>query len=381
MLVYRIKTIIMKIKSLYFLTILIISCYIFSSYSSGPASVNGNGYTGAPGEAFTCSGCHTGGAYGTTSESLEIRNAGGTLVTEYIPGATYSLELTISASMGTPAAYGFQMTSLENVGDTYVGTWQNAAANLKFSVGNSGRIYAEHNMRSLSNVFSMEWVAPALGTGGITFYHVGNSVNSASGTGGDIGGTGSFTSFPEVILPVELTSFQAKKKDQSVLLDWETASEINNKGFQIEHSSNGEDFKNIGWKEGAGNSTERLNYQFADDSPSLGTNYYRLLQMDFDGKSSYSDVKTVLFESSFKFDIFPNPAKEYAYMEFFTEKIQDVNINIFSSNGQLAMTKIASLQEGMNNLSIPIQELTRGIYIISVIHNNRVKNIKLNIVN
>lgn len=371
----------MKIKSLYFLTILIIACYIFSSYSSGPAFVNGNGYTGAPGESFTCNGCHSGGAYGSTLEMLEIRNSGGSIVTEYIPGMTYSLTVTISTTMGTPAAYGFQMTSLENTGDSPTGTLQNPSSFVRFSTGNSGRVYAEQNARSASNVFTMDWVAPAMGTGPVTFYYVGNAVNSAAGTGGDVGGTGSSTIITESSLPVELTEFRADKQEESVLLSWETASEINNKGFQIEHSNNGEDFKNIGWMEGAGNSSEVQRYQFMDESPSPGRNYYRLFQIDFDGTSSYSDIKTVFFESYFDFDIYPNPAKGFVYVDLFTEETQNVTINIFDFNGQLALTKNSTVAEGTSTLDIPIHGLADGVYIISIVHGRRVENMRLNIVN
>lgn len=370
----------MKIKSLYFITILIISGFVFSSNSGGRAAARGQGNTGAPGEATVCGNCHTGGAYGTISEVFEIRNSMGNLVTEYVPGETYDVSFNISASTGSPVGYGFQMTSLENTGDTDIGTWQNPSANVQIATAGT-RTYTEHNGTSASSSFTMEWVAPALGTGPVTFYYVGNAVNGANGRSNDNGGFGSSSILTEAVLPVELTDFQAHKKNRSVLLSWETASEINNRGFHIEYSNNGKDFEGIGWVEGAGNSSKVQHYQFIDESPSAGTNYYRLLQVDFDGTSSYSDIKTVLLKSNFDFDIYPNPSRGLAYIECFTEETQDININVFSMNGQLVKSQTAALEKGRNTLSIPVQELVDGVYIISVRHGNNVENIKLNILN
>jgi hypothetical protein len=93
------------------------------------------------------------------------------------------------------------------------------------------------------------------------------------------------------ILPISLTSFSGKKIDNNkILIEWSTASEINNDYFTIEHSINANDFNSIGTVFGAGNSNTQLFYQLIDDNPTIETNYYRLKQTDFNGNYAYSNI-------------------------------------------------------------------------------------------
>jgi hypothetical protein len=98
---------------------------------------------------------------------------------------------------------------------------------------------------------------------------------------------------PVTTLPITLTSFTAKSVDKSVLLNWNTASEENNDYFDLLHSANGKSFTAIGKVKGAGTSKVSNDYSLVDENPFAGTNYYKLVQHDFDGKSSASDVISV----------------------------------------------------------------------------------------
>ena len=93
-------------------------------------------------------------------------------------------------------------------------------------------------------------------------------------------------------IPVELTSFRATYSKNDVQLNWSTASELNNLGFEIERSTNRSDWRIIGFREGKGTSTEPQEYSFTDDL--FGNNsyilYYRLQQIDFDGSFEYSFI-------------------------------------------------------------------------------------------
>ena len=104
---------------------------------------------------------------------------------------------------------------------------------------------------------------------------------------------------PSAPLPVELLSFSAKKEDTATILEWSTASEINNEKFIIERADHTYYFESIGETPGAGNSEAILNYQFIDRTPHTGINYYRLKQVDFDGSHEYSNVVYVNFEDQF----------------------------------------------------------------------------------
>ncbi|MEL6659982.1 MAG: right-handed parallel beta-helix repeat-containing protein [Bacteroidota bacterium] len=115
-------------------------------------------------------------------------------------------------------------------------------------------------------------------------------------------------------LPVELLYFTGRNTDGGSLLTWQTATEENNQGFSIEHSTDSKTWQAIGFVAGAESSTQIHDYTFLDDSPSAGINYYRLKQMDFDGSYEYSDMVALRFEASnadSKLVVFPNPASNF----------------------------------------------------------------------
>lgn len=114
-------------------------------------------------------------------------------------------------------------------------------------------------------------------------------------------------------LPVEFLSFHAiyNSQNYSVDLDWETHSETNNDFFTIERSIDGKNWENIGIVAGNGTANDMTNYQFSDHIPFKNISYYRLQQTDFDGKSSYSTVQSVMIKDKNELHIYPNPAKNF----------------------------------------------------------------------
>jgi len=109
-------------------------------------------------------------------------------------------------------------------------------------------------------------------------------------------------------LPVELLDFSAKTLEKTVRLDWTTATETNNKGFFIERSADGERWQSLGFVAGQGNSIASVSYSFLDEKPLPGINYYRLLQVDFDGRETFSAIVPVTLEDRpGKLSIYPNP--------------------------------------------------------------------------
>ncbi|MFH2094347.1 MAG: T9SS type A sorting domain-containing protein [Bacteroidota bacterium] len=112
-------------------------------------------------------------------------------------------------------------------------------------------------------------------------------------------------------LPVELVSFTGYVEDNVVKLEWSTASEINNDYFQLEKSRDGINYETLSIIKGKGTVNKMSYYSALDDVPEQGTTYYRLKQVDFDGKFAYSDMVSVNFHGSIldecKFKIFPNP--------------------------------------------------------------------------
>jgi len=120
---------------------------------------------------------------------------------------------------------------------------------------------------------------------------------------------------PASPLPVEFLSFDVTAKDQLVELIWKTATEINNELFEVQRSEDAKIWKVIGTVDGAGNSTEVSTYEYTDENPIVGTSYYRLRQIDFDGRYDYSKIRSVEVEaysalntSVVDINIFPNPS-------------------------------------------------------------------------
>ena len=113
-------------------------------------------------------------------------------------------------------------------------------------------------------------------------------------------------------MPVEFTNFTATlNNNKTVKLNWTTATELHNDFFSIEKSTNGLSFSETGKKKGAGNSDSEKKYEFIDEHPAQGVSYYRLKQIDYDGKFMYSDIVAVSYESKTDgtciLKVFPNP--------------------------------------------------------------------------
>ena len=166
-------------------------------------------------------------------------------------------------------------------------------------------------------------------------------------------------------LPIELTKFNATQTDKfQSTLTWQTASESNNQGFQIEKSLDGSVFKNIGFVKGVGNSNVSKDYDFRDNDFSKSA-YFRLKQVDFDGKYSYS--ATVYVEKSHagkvKTLIYPNPSIGKFYVDHATDF---KNITVFSLTGQAVFNQNINDSE---RTEIDISNLSTGLYFVRLSDN------------
>jgi hypothetical protein len=164
-------------------------------------------------------------------------------------------------------------------------------------------------------------------------------------------------------LPIELVNFDARPISNEVLVSWQTASEINNDYFTIEKSIDGENWSFVAELDGAGSSTSLLSYQTTDKSPYLGFSFYRLKQTDFDGKFSYSDVKTVNFITKLNELIaFPNPTEDFVTVQFPTIEIGELQIIDMKGNDVTPFVK----KEKINNSTakLDLSNLSKGSYTI-----------------
>ncbi len=166
-------------------------------HSAGRAADKNWGNTGAPGDEApngtlrTCVNCHNNSAAIQVLLNIDLMDADGNSVatTGYLPGETYTLNVTIDAPVGTPEAYGFQILCLNGEEDELapeVSNYSNPSANAQIAFAtNTERTYVEQNGPSSTNEFTVDWTAPADLEGPITFYSCGNGVNGNGMTSGD----------------------------------------------------------------------------------------------------------------------------------------------------------------------------------------------------
>jgi len=179
-----------------------------------------------------------------------------------------------------------------------------------------------------------------------------------------------------VALPIELTSFEGKVQDDAVNLKWQTASEFNNDFFTIERSYDGERFEAINEIDGAGDSYETVDYNFVDRSAIANATsnvaYYRLMQTDYDGTSTYSEIVTVQIVSKEIFNIH-NIQNEGANVQVYFDNVNEGNVTatIYDINGQQVSQTFISAQKGYNSINLNATQLNRGFYIINLTNGNQ----------
>lgn len=167
-------------------------------------------------------------------------------------------------------------------------------------------------------------------------------------------------------LPVQLLSFNASCVEDQNILTWQTASEHNSSHFDIEKSRDGETWDVIGQQIAAGNTTELLNYLFVDAEKNNATVYYRLNQVDVDGKNEYFGPITLACEqNSFEASTMPNPSSEDLWLRIQTENNESVSLQIKDINGAVIHGEELTIMKGINMFPIR-KHLTPGIYLIDV---------------
>ncbi len=188
-------------------------------------------------------------------------------------------------------------------------------------------------------------------------------------------------------LPVELVSFRSQVVDnEAVVLTWETATELNNDYFIVEHSVDGRDYVPVGHVTGNGTTDEIQYYTYEHDKPYFGENYYRLKQVDFDGQFEYSKIVTAIIKmEEAKINVFPNPVVASRGInvrwigDFGKESIQMIITN--TTGKQVFITEIDARNERESFIDLSSLGLNAGIYYLTVNDKNAlIANQKLNLV-
>lgn len=179
------------------------------------------------------------------------------------------------------------------------------------------------------------------------------------------------------VLPVELLDFTARPENNQVLVQWTTATEINNDYFTIERSVDGILYEELAIVDGAGNSTAQLEYAIYDAHPYPGTSYYRLIQTDFNGaRTIYGPIPVnISTTENFMVSIFPVPSDASPInMSFFLPSDGEVKVEFFDLPGKLIDSKIFYMTEGIH-MSVLDETgvLAPGMYIVRTTYKDTIK--------
>ncbi len=174
------------------------------------------------------------------------------------------------------------------------------------------------------------------------------------------------------VLPVNLTSFNAGIQNKRVVLNWKTATEYNNKGFDIQRSQDGLNWNAIGFVNGGVNTSIEKTYQFTDVNPLSGKAIYRLRQVNLDGNFTYSSIASVQFLKS-DFYSLTGTSGNNRYQINLAATSQKVELSLLDAGGKKLMVKQATL--GIE--TIDLGKYAAGIYILQIRKGNELFTEKL----
>jgi hypothetical protein len=172
-------------------------------------------------------------------------------------------------------------------------------------------------------------------------------------------------------LPIELVSFNCANIDRNTNeLNWKTASESNNDYYAIERSADGLIFEEIGKQNGAGNSLVYIYYSYKDQNPSKGVSYYRLKQVDFNGKFTYSDICSVINNGDGGMVFYPNPVENILTIEYNSSDNPKSNVvSVTDVAGKLVQVNPSFVD---SKIIIDCSDLPEGIYFLKVLVGGKV---------
>lgn len=200
-------------------------------------------------------------------------------------------------------------------------------------------------------------------------------IDITNGTSTEITPLGQYTSYISFsinglcdIVPVELTSFSANVDNNLVTLNWSTATELNNSGFEIERKSQNTEWNRIGFVAGSGTTTESRSYSFVDNSLPVGSFSYRLKQIDYDGTFEYSNTVEVVTSIPVQYSLdqnYPNPFNPSTKIRFTIPEASAVSLKVFNAIGEEVANLVNEVYEsGTNEIVFNASNLTSGIYFV-----------------
>ena len=184
------------------------------------------------------------------------------------------------------------------------------------------------------------------------------------------------------IVPVELTSFSATvNNDGYVVLNWTTATEVNNQMFEVERKNINDEYFTVGFVNGAGTTTEPQSYIYIDKTVGTGKNFYRLKQLDFDGRYQYSNEVEIDVNGPLTFMLeqnYPNPFNPSTIIKYSVSEAGNVKLSIYNTVGEEVAVLVDGVSEsGFFEVSFDASNLPSGIYLYKLQSANSVQMKKM----
>ena len=176
------------------------------------------------------------------------------------------------------------------------------------------------------------------------------------------------------LLPVTWLYVQGQLQNKLSLIQWATASESNTKYFEIEFSLNAISYSTVGTVAASGNSSVTKQYQFLQHRPATGKNYYRIKQIDLDGRFNYSSVMVIdVKDETHTISVWPNPAQQFIKISLSSLQ-QKISLRFFNQQGQLVMQQI--LSAGLLQQNIDVSKLAAGVYTAQLLTDTGVETVR-----
>ena len=189
--------------------------------------------------------------------------------------------------------------------------------------------------------------------------------------------------FFEVVVPVELVSFTILSNEENIILNWRTATELNNSGFDVERSQDGKEFIKLGFIQGHGTTTQQQDYTFVDNNITAMTKYYyRLKQVDIDGSFEYSQTIEIDYsgvpDDYFLLQNYPNPFNNSTVIKYSIPEEKLVTIKIYNALGEEVKTLTNEIkQPGRYSINFDATSLSSGLYFYRLVTGDFVETKKM----